>query len=200
MRLKGCCFRRDYFWVWTVSVILPYYSASGDWTNCFLRSSKRVNIWTKPPNKGNKLKWLLKWPLLVLTDFLCLSCVILLSVLLQAASGVYPFQYLHGDWMTNVLPINSAIIPFFTPLLVFMVQWWHQGGGGMEEFPPPVGDSAPSCPPPPSEKKMAKISHFRQIFLHFCPLRIALLPPRCPHKKVSGAATVMVTARSLNTV
>ena len=47
----------------------------------------------------------------------------------------------------------------------------------------------PPLPPTPSEEKMAKISHFRQMF-GFLPPENHILPPRCPPpKKISGAAT-----------
>ena len=53
---------------------------------------------------------------------------------------------------------------------------------------PPVGGSSPTCPQ--LEEKMAKISHFRQIF-GFLPPQNRILPPRYPpqKKKISGAAT-----------
>ena len=60
---------------------------------------------------------------------------------------------------------------------------------------PPSRRLCPRTCPPSQKKKMAKISHFRQIF-DFCPLRIAFCPPRCPpHKKISGAATAVLPSR-----
>ena len=43
---------------------------------------------------------------------------------------------------------------------------------------PPIGGSAPS-----QKKKMAKISHFRQLF-RFLPPKNRILLPRCPPQKI----------------
>ena len=62
-------------------------------------------------------------------------------------------------------------------------QWQHKGGA----FAPQSEALSPTSPPI-RRKKIAKISHFRQIF-GFCPLRIAFCPLDALHKKISGAAT-----------
>ena len=54
------------------------------------------------------------------------------------------------------------------------------GGGGLGENAPVRGSAPHTCPQ--SEEKMAKISHFRQIF-GFLPPQNRILPPRCPPTK-----------------
>ena len=55
------------------------------------------------------------------------------------------------------------------------------GNGG---YPHLFGGSAPTCP---QQEKMAKISHFQQIFEFIHQKSILLL--QCPHKNISGATT-----------
>ena len=55
-------------------------------------------------------------------------------------------------------------------------QWQHQGG----HFPP--SEALPPTCPPVRRKKLAKISHFWQIFW-FLPPQNHILPPRCPPQK-----------------
>ena len=61
-------------------------------------------------------------------------------------------------------------------------QWRHQGGHGGISPPPSQRLCPPTCPPPSQKKKIAKISHFRQIF-GFLPPQNYILPPRCPPTK-----------------
>ena len=76
--------------------------------------------------------------------------------------------------------VNSKLHFFQTPRL-----FWHiQSSGGIKGG---MGENAPqseALPPlaPSQKKKMAKISHFLQIF-GFLPPQNRILPPRCPHKK-----------------
>ena len=66
------------------------------------------------------------------------------------------------------------------PCFLYTTSGGIKGGGHGGKCP--QSEALPPNLPPRQEKKMAKISHFRQIF-GFCSLRIAFCPLDAPHKK-----------------
>ena len=83
--------------------------------------------------------------------------------------------YTIGAWNIWGFPIAATIL-----CNGHRWQWQHQGGmGAWGGIPPPIGGSAPPPTCPPNKKKMAKISHFWQIFRFLPPQKriCPLIPP-----------------------